>query len=235
MQDIRSIGIIMDGNRRWAKARGLLSFEGHRAGLEAVKKLLNDLPRLHTEYGLENVALYGLSTENWNRSREEISFLMQVFESAFSELLKGVTGGEVPPEKRFRVKIVGQKERFPEKLQTLMADAEAKTADFTQGTVFLCLSYGGRAEILNAVSHLIESGEKNITEETFAKHLWTGGMPDPDLIIRTGGEKRLSNFLTWQGVYSELFFTDTFWPDFSVTEVENIFKEFQGRERRRGQ
>ncbi|MDO8523789.1 MAG: polyprenyl diphosphate synthase [bacterium] len=234
MKSIRSIGIIMDGNRRWAKARGRLSFEGHRAGLDTLKKLGEELPRLKSTYGLEYVTLYAFSTENWNRSPEELAFLMKLFESAFADLLKTLERGKVAPEKKFRLRVVGQKERFSPKLQALMADVEAKTADFSEGTVFLALSYGGRAEILNAVLALVEKGGKNVTEESFAKHLWTSGMPDPDLIIRTGGEKRLSNFLTWQGVYSELFFTDTFWPDFSVTEVENIFKEFQGRERRRG-
>lgn len=234
MQPIRSIGIIMDGNRRWTKARGLPAFEGHRAGLDTIKKLWNDLPRLHDAYGLECVALYALSTENWNRSPEEISFLMRIFESAFSELLEGLASANIPKEKRFRIKIAGQKERFPEKIQALIAEAEAKTADFSQGTVFICLSYGGRPEILHVVSELVAEGEREITEETFAKHLWTAGMPDPDIIIRTGGEKRLSNFLTWQSVYSELFFTDTLWPDFSSEELEKIFKEFQGRERRKG-
>jgi len=232
MKPIRSIGIILDGNRRWAKARGLPSFEGHRQGYETLKKLSDEFPRLKKTYGLEFITLYAFSTENWQRSADEVEFLMQIFGRAFQEMLETLSK-KVPEEKQVRFIVAGQKERFSPALQKLIRDVEEKTKDFTAGTVCLGLSYGGRAEITQAVSSLMKDGAE-ATEEEIGKRLWTAGIPDPDLIIRTSGEMRLSNFLPWQGVYSELFFTDTFWPDFSVSELEKIFAEFQERNRRHG-
>lgn len=232
MKPIRSIGIIMDGNRRWAKARGLPPFEGHRQGYETLKKLGDAFPHLRETYGLEYVTLYAFSTENWKRHAEEVEFLVRLFEGALRENLDSISQG-LPEEKRLRVRVAGQKERFSPQLQKLMNEIEEKTKDCTAGTACFALSYGGRAEILDAAARLATEG-KSLTEENFSNALWTAGIPDPDIIIRTSGEKRLSNFLPWQSVYSELFFTDTLWPDFSVEELENIFKEFYARERRHG-
>jgi undecaprenyl diphosphate synthase len=233
MKPIRSIGIILDGNRRWAKARGLPSFEGHRQGYETLKRLWEEFPRLKKAYGLEYITLYAFSTENWKRSAPEVEFLMQLFGTAFQEILSSLLKG-LPEEKQVRIRIAGQKDRFSPQLQELIKEVEEKTKDFKAGTICIGLSYGGRAEILNAVSSLLKDGVQEVTEEEIGKRLWTAGIPEPDLIIRTSGEMRLSNFLPWQGVYSELFFTNTLWPDFSVTELEKIFEEFRERDRRHG-
>lgn len=233
MKPIRSIGIIMDGNRRWAKARGLQSFEGHRKGFETLKKLAEEIPRFREMYGLEYITLYAFSTENWNRAVEEVGFLMDIFAEGFKERLENIAKNP-DPKKSVRIRVIGERERLSKTLQKLIADVEEKTAHFSLCTIAVGLSYGGRPEILHAVSSLIESGVKQVTEEEFEKRLWTEGIPNPDLIIRTSGEMRLSNFLPWQGVYSELFFTNTYWPDFTVQELEKIFAEFQEREMRHG-
>lgn len=233
MKPIRSIGIIMDGNRRWAKEKGAPSFEGHRAGYDALKKLAESAPFLKQKYGLEFVTLYAFSTENWNRTKEEVGYLMGLFEEALQFLVsEHVKNGEKNPQSAIRVRIIGQRERFSDKIQTLMNEAEEKTKHFGGITATFALSYGGRAEILDALAKI--KGTEVISEETFGNALWSSGIPDPDIIIRTGGEHRLSNFLTWQGVYSELFFPKTYWPDFTSEELEKIFAEYYERERRHG-
>jgi len=232
MKRVRSIGIIMDGNRRFAKARGLPSFEGHRQGYETLKKLADEFPRLKKTYGLEYITLYAFSTENWNRSKEEVEFLMQLFAGALREMIDSLTKG-IPEEKQVRLRIAGQRERFSPELRALIEEVEEKTKEFKAGTLCIALSYGGRAEILHAAKAVTESGME-MTEENFGKYLWTEGIPDPDLIIRTSGEERLSGFLPWQSVYSELFFTETLWPDFTVSELETIFAEYDARDRRIG-
>lgn len=240
MQAIRSIGIILDGNRRWAKERGLSALQGHRAGFDALKKLAGSAPALKEKYGLEYVTLYAFSTENWNRLEEEVGYLMKLFEEGLRWVVGGhVENGKKDPEHAIRIRIIGQRERFSLALQTLMNEAEEKTAGFGGVTAVFALSYGGRAEILQAVEKLSArgesaSGEKKVTEEIFSTALWTDGIPDPDLIIRTSGEHRLSNFLPWQGVYSELFFPKIYWPDFTVGDLEKIFEEFYSRNRRHG-
>ncbi|MBY0539612.1 di-trans,poly-cis-decaprenylcistransferase [Patescibacteria group bacterium] len=234
MNSIRSIGIILDGNRRWAKAKGVPSLEGHRAGYEALKKLVEHTPHLKEKYGLEFVTLYAFSTENWNRAEEEVGYLMSLFEEALSFVLEeGIRDGEKDPENAVRLKIIGQRERFSEKIQTLMSEAEERTKNFGGITAALALSYGARAEILQAVEKM-RAENVSATEENFTNTLWTAGIPDPDIIIRTGGEQRLSNFLAWQSVYSELFFPETLWPDFTVEHLEKIFEEYYARERRHG-
>lgn len=233
MKPIRSIGIIMDGNRRFAKEKGLPSFAGHQAGFETLKKLNEELPRLHDQYGLEYVTLYAFSTENWNRSQEEVEFLMKLFQRGISEILKSFTKG-IDPTRSVRVRVIGERDRLPAELQALIKDVEEKTAHHTLCTVTFAMSYGGRSEILNAVSSCVRDGLTTVSVEEFSKRLWTHDIPDPDLIIRTSGEYRLSNFLPWQGVYSELFFTNTYWPNFSIDELEQIFSEFEARDRRTG-
>lgn len=234
MTPIRSIGIILDGNRRWAKAKGVPALEGHRAGFEALKRLVAHAPHLKKTYGLDFVTLYAFSTENWNRAKEEVGYLMALFEEALAFVLEeGIRDGEKNPESAVRLKIIGQRERFSDKIQNLMVQAEERTKNFGGITAVLALSYGGRAEILQAVEKM---QKENIvaSEENFSKVLWTEGVPDPDLIIRTGGEQRLSNFLAWQSVYSELFFPEVLWPDFTVSDLEKIFEEYYARERRHG-
>lgn len=220
----RAIGIIMDGNRRWAKERGLPTLEGHRQGSER----LRDVVRWARDVDVKEVTIYAFSTENWNRSKEEVEYLMELFEDAFKKQFSEVMneGG--------RLRFIGQRERMSEKLQVLMRDAEEKSKGNENGTLIIALSYGGQAEILSAANALLAEGKEQITEEELRSRMWSAGLLDPDLIIRTGGEKRLSNFLTWQSAYSELFFTDTMWPDFSEEEFTTILTEFSARERRHG-
>lgn len=219
---IKSIGLIMDGNRRWARAQGLPTLEGHRRGYEKLKEVLE----WAKEAGVTNIMVWGFSTENWNRSAEEVSYLMNILRTMIS-------ADAVELKKRgVRLKIIGQRERFAPDIQQAMADAE-RTAAEGEHTFWLGLSYGGRAEILDTTNRLIAAG-KSVTEEEFSNALWTAGMPDPDLIIRTGGDLRLSGFLPWQGVYSELFFLEKHWPDFEKEDFQKVLTEFRGRERRHG-
>ena len=217
------IGIILDGNRRWAKAHGLSKLEGHRAGMEK----LTDATHFVRERGAAHLIVYAFSTENWNRDKDEVSYLMNLFHESIQKQMKKLG------EEGVRVRFVGQRERFSADLQQAMSDTEKETVQNNSFTLWVCLSYGGRAEIVAAARAVAASGA-DITEDSFAHHLWTAGMPDPDLVIRTSGEKRLSGFLPWQSTYSELFFTDTLWPDFSREEFDAILAEFAQRERRRG-
>ena len=218
------IGIILDGNRRWAKEKGIPKLEGHRVGLrDTLKKTI----RLMAAQHIPHLVAYMLSTENWNREESEVSYLMDLFRESMREDMRELGAENV------RIKFAGQRERFSADLQQMMYEVEKETAQNTGITFWACLSYGGRAEIVEAAKALQKSGEE-ITEETLRAHMWTSGMPDPDLIIRTGGDKRLSNFLPWQGVYSELFFIDTLWPDFSEVELQRILHDYGTRERRMG-
>lgn len=222
------VGVIIDGNRRWATSQGLPSEEGHRAGAERLKEFV----RWAHDAGITYVISYTFSTENWKRSKEEVTKLMNLLRSFLKNNLKEMIKEEV------RVRIVGQRERFAEDIQKLFDEVEEKTKSFAKGTLVFALSYGGRAELLDAVKHVVSEKTKEeaaaMTEEDFSKHLWTKDIPDPDMIIRTGGEKRLSNFLPWQSTYSELFFTDTLWPAFTKEEFLQMLDEFSHRERRRG-
>lgn len=221
------LGLIMDGNRRWAKVHGLPAFEGHRCGYEK----LTDLLSWCKEAGVKHVVVYAFSTENWKRTEEEVGYLMQLFRTVIfkeTERFKKENG---------RVKFIGQKERFDKDIREGMEKMEKETAD-GEYALYVCISYGGRAEIFSAVQKLAKEKTPEeiaaLTEEKFGGLLWTNGMPEPDIVIRTGGEKRLSNFLTWQSVYSELFFSDTLWPEFSKEEFTGILEEYAKRERRRG-
>lgn len=204
------VGIILDGNRRWARARGLSTFEGHRVGMEKVK----EVTRFVRDSGIAHLAVFAFSTENWNRKAEEVSYLMDLFYEMIQKEIQELGKEGV------RVRFVGQRERFSALLQQGMNEVEKETQRNKAITLWVCLSYGGHAEIVAAANAAAESGE--ITEDSLAKHLWTTEMPDPDIIIRTSGEKRLSGFLTWRSVYSELFFTDTKWPDFTKEEFDSI-------------
>lgn len=219
---IRSIGLIMDGNRRWAKAHNLPTLEGHRRGYEKLKEVLE----WAKEAGVTDVMVWGFSTENWNRSKEEVDYLMNIFRTL-------IPSDAVELKRRgVRLKIIGERERFAPDIQQAMADAE-KTAAEGRCTFWLGLSYGGRAELLNTANRLIARG-KPVTEAEFSDALWTTGMPDPDIIVRTGGDQRLSGFLPWQGVYSELFFIEKRWPDFEKEDFQKIIAEFHERDRRHG-
>lgn len=220
----KTIGIIMDGNRRWAKQERHTSLEGHSRGAEKVK----EVARWARQFGIKNVIFYAFSTENWKRSAEEVSYLMELFRKYIGAWSKEIH------EEGGVVQFVGDRSRFSKELQKEMDAAHELTKANTGGRAVFALSYGGRADIIQAFQRLIGSGKKTFSEEEVEKALWTVGIPDPDLIIRTGGEQRLSNFLTWQSVYSELVFTKTYWPAFSKEEFESILSEFATRERRMG-
>ena len=217
------IGIILDGNRRWAKEHGLPTFEGHRRGLDNIETI----GRAARHFGIQHMAVYAFSTENWNRSKEEVSYLMGLFESMARERLTKLG------EDNIAVRFVGQRERFSQALQDAMNKAEAKNPEKPDLTVWICISYGGRAEIVNSARAAVET-DGAITEGSLVDYLWTRGMPDPDLIIRTAGEQRLSTFLLWQSAYSELFFVKKYWPAFTKADLEEVLKEYVLRERRIG-
>lgn len=223
-QTPQSIGIIMDGNRRWAKAQGKPSLFGHRAGYETFVSCV----RWAGELGVPHLYFYAFSTENWKRSEEEVAGLMALFIEGFRSYADEVI------ENNVRVCFAGFRAQLPKEVVVVMDEIETRSVACDGLTVTLCLSYGGHAEIVAATNTLIARGETEITEEKLAQALWTHPAPFPDMIIRTGGEKRLSNFLTWQSAYSELFFTDTLWPDFSKDEFEDMLKTYATRKRRWG-
>lgn len=218
------LGIIMDGNRRWAASRGLPVFEGHSEGY----KKLQECGRWARDAGIPHLVAYAFSTENWQRSEEEVGYLMKLFRSVLENEMEKMV------EERVRVCFVGDRARFGADIRERMERVEKETAVSYDVTLHLLMSYGGRAEILAATNALLAERAPVVTEDAFARKLWSHPMPDPDLVIRTGGEKRLSNFLPWQSVYSELFFSDSLWPDFSKEEFDSILATFATRERRRG-
>jgi len=221
---VTCLGIIMDGNRRWARAQNKPVFDGHSEGYKKLEEAL----RWSREAGIPHVVAYAFSTENWQRSEEEVGFLMKLFRSVLENETKKMV------EERVRVRFVGDRSRFSEDMQKMMDKMEAATEKEYDITLHLLMSYGGRAEIMAAANALLEEEATIASEDAFAKNLWSYPMPDPDLVVRTGGEKRLSGFLPWQSVYSELFFIDTFWPAFTKEEFDAILAEFAARERRRG-
>ncbi len=217
------IGIILDGNRRWAQEHGLPKLEGHRRGLD---KLI-ECAKWVRDAGVAHLAVFTFSTENWQREEAEVSYLMDLFRDMAEKKLEELK------KENIRVRFAGQIERFAPDLQESMRKLERETAHSTGGTLWACMSYGGRAEIVAAAKAACAAGEE-ITEESLGKHLWTSEMPEPDMIIRTSGEQRLSGFLTWKGVYSELFFIDTKWPDFSKETLHELLAQFAQRQRRMG-
>ena len=226
----RHIAIIMDGNGRWARARGLPRIAGHQRGAEAARRAVIAAAELEVPY----LTLFGFSSENWKRPSGEIQDLMG--------LLRHYLRAEVAElhSNGVRLKVIGDLSRFSADILDLIAHAESLTQNNARITLTMALSYGGRAEIVEAIRTIaqrIACGEiaaEAIDEECVARHLFTSGLPDPDLLIRTSGEKRISNFLLWQCAYSELVFTKTLWPDFSKRDLEQAIDEFCGRERRYG-
>lgn len=219
-----SMGLIMDGNRRYAKERGMPTLEGHRKGAEKVLEVVE----WAKEAGVRELIFYTFSTENWNRSPEEVDYLMSLVKKFFSE-----SSGRLE-EAGVRVRVLGSRERVPEDVRHAIEAVEERTRQGALLTASFAFSYGGRTEILDAVNELLKEGVPTVTEEIFANTLYTKGLADPDLIVRTGGEMRLSNFLPWQSVYSELFFTETKWPELSKEEFRRILGSYAARERRRG-
>ena len=221
------VGIIMDGNRRWAKAKGLPTLEGHRRGYDKVKKV----GRWCKDRGVKILTVWAFSTENWKRSEKEVNYLMNLLKFALSK-------GEINQLHKdgIKVQIIGQKERLSESMQELIKEAEERTKDNKEGILNLAISYGGRVDILEAIKKIINKNTPagQVTEEIMDQNLWTAGMPDPDLIIRTSGELRTSGFLTWQSAYSELYFCQNHWPDFSEKDLDEAFADYARRQRRFG-
>jgi undecaprenyl diphosphate synthase len=219
----RAVAIVMDGNGRWASAHGVPVAEGHRAGSRALRPVVETA----IDLGIDSLAVYAFSTENWTRSPDEVASLMEIFgETIDRELLDLAREG-------VHTQFVGRRDRAPDWLQRRMRDLEAATANEKRLNLWIAFDYGGRAEIVEAARKIVESGDE-IDEESFARHLYAPGMPDPDLVIRTSGELRLSNFLLWQSAYAEFAFTDTLWPDFGPAEFRAAIEEYASRRRRFG-
>ena len=226
----RHIAITMDGNGRWARQRGLPRIEGHRRGERAV----HDVVEYCGEIGVEHLTLYTFSTENWRRSEEEVSFLMRLIETVARKQI-----GELH-RKGVRLRVLGRIDELPQSLQDELDHDMALTRENTGLNLNLAINYGGRAEIVDAARRLAEQAARGllrpseIREETLARELYNPEMPDPDLLIRTGGEMRLSNFLLWQAAYSEIRVTETLWPDFGRQSLAEAVRWYQARERRFG-
>lgn len=225
------IAIIMDGNGRWASARGLPRTAGHKQGIEALKRAV----RAAGEVGIPYLTLFGFSTENWNRPVEEVRDLMQLLRFYLRSETAELNRNDV------RVRVMGDMSAFDEDIRKMIAQAEDVTKDNTAITVTIALNYGGRSDILRAAKRLAETacdrGEMPgdiECENIFAESLFTADMPDPDLLIRTGGEQRISNFMLWQCAYSEFYFTDTLWPDFDAETMKDACNTFAARDRRFG-
>lgn len=217
------IAIIMDGNRRWAKKKVFKTIMGHRKGVESFEKILKFL----REKEVKILTVYAFSTENWKRSKEQINDLLTVMSGAISEKADDFIKENVV------LRIIGGLDRFPKEIRVKLENIVEKTRNNTGQILNVALNYGGRDELVRAVRRLASSG-KEITDDSISSSLDTAGQPDPDIIIRTGGAKRLSNFLLWQGSYSELFFTDTLWPDFNEKEMGKILEEYKERKRNFG-
>ena len=226
----RHVAIIMDGNGRWAKQHGLERVEGHRAGAVAVKNLVESIKHV----GIQYLTLYAFSTENWKRSKEEVDALMELlveFIDANMHLLM---------DNDLRLLVSGRIDGLPEKAREKLKEAIRKSSGNTSGTIIFALNYGGRSEIADAAKKIAEKVKKGeidpdqIDEKLFAQNLYLPEVPDPDLLIRTSGELRLSNFLLWELSYSEIYVTDTYWPDFDLAEMNKAIDAFQKRNRRFG-
>ena len=216
------IAIIMDGNGRWANERGKERSFGHQAGVDAVHKITSECVRLGVKY----LTLYTFSTENWNRPAEEVSALMGLILTSLEE--------EIFMKNNVRFRMIGDMNRLPADVQFKIKELEEHTAKNDAMTAVIALSYSSRWEITKAVRDIMADAPKEITEDTISQYLETRFMPDPELLIRTGGEKRISNYLLWQIAYSELYFCDTYWPDFDEDALHLAIADYQGRQRRFG-
>lgn len=220
------VGIIIDGNRRWAKERNLPLFEGHFKGFKKLKQA----PSWFFSRGVKIVSIFAFSTENWQRSQDEVNYLMKLIKDSFEEEIG------VAAEKGFRILVSGRIEELPGDLPGVCADAMARTQANKDGVLNICLNYGGRAEIIDAIRKIIKNNIslEQIHEGMVKKYFYQPDLPDPDIIVRTSGEQRLSGFLLWQSAYSELFFVKKYWPDFEEHDAEIILNEYNERERRFG-
>jgi undecaprenyl diphosphate synthase len=228
LEGISCIGFIMDGNRRWAAAHGKPSLEGHKEGTET----FTTIARAIRDRRIPHAVFFAFSTENWKRSDEEVAYLMSLFGDALDDAERRLNDDS---ERKVRLRFIGRREDFTRELQERMQQIEERSESLanTATTIWVALSYGGRAEIIAAVNAAIATGTP-VEEATFNELLWSTELPDLDIIVRTSGEQRISNFMTWKSVYSELFFTDTYWPAFTVDELDRILDEYAQRHRRHG-
>jgi undecaprenyl diphosphate synthase len=220
------VGFIVDGNRRWAKKHGLPAYEGHLAGYNAIKEVV----QAAFDAGIQYVSAYSFSTENWKRSEQEVSKLMGL-------VLRLLTADlHMFEENNIRLRILGTRDRLDDRIIKAIESAEAQTANNTKGTLALCFNYGGQLEIADAVKKIVQSGVSadDITPELIAQNLYAPEVPPMDLVVRTSGEQRLSNFMLWRAAYSELLFLEKFWPDMTKDDVSSILKEYARRGRRFG-
>jgi len=226
MATINHLGIIMDGNRRWARSQGLSPQQGHKKGYDK----LSEVGEWCLKRGIKILTVYAFSTENWKREKKEVDFLMNLLKKALTEDIDKFNKNGI------RIKSIGSKERLEKDIIESINKIEEKTAGNSKRTLNLCFNYGGRLELVEAVREIVKKGFKpeEITEELITQHTWMGDIGDPELIIRTSGEKRLSGFLTWQSVYSEFYFTDVHWPDFSEKELDKAIEDFENRNRKFG-
>lgn len=228
--DLKHIAIIMDGNRRWAKLHGLPSAAGHKKGADALKKLMLNAK----DFDIKYVTVYAFSSENWNRSDEEVSLLMNLMYETLKKELKEMLKNNI------KVKAIGNLSQLNPKLRKILEDADEKSVNNTGVNLQIAINYGGQNEILHAVQNIVQKVEKGeiksdeITTETISDNLYTAGIPNPDILVRTGGEQRVSNYLLWQIAYSEFYVTNKFWPEFNREELENVVREFARRSRRFG-
>ena len=222
----RHVAIVMDGNGRWATKRFLPRVAGHVKGVDTVR----DMVEACALRGIEYLTLFAFSSENWRRPEEEVSLLMRLFVTALEREVAKMHANNI------RLKVVGDLSRFDAKLQEMIANAERRTANNTALTVTVCANYGGRWDIMQATSKMVAAnpGVMEFTEDQFEQHLAMAYAPEPDLFIRTGGEERISNFLLWQLAYSEFYFTETYWPDFSPAALDEAITSYRSRERRFG-
>ncbi len=220
------IGIILDGNRRWAKKKKLNTFEGHKTGFENLKEISNHIFNKR----IKILTVFAFSTENWKRTKKEVNYLMKLFKILVEKEAK------ILKEKGVQLKILGDISEFNKELQLSIKKATKLTKHGKKGTLNVCLNYGGREEIINVIKNIIKDKVKvnKINNKLINKYLYTKGQIDPDLIIRTSGEQRLSGFLTWQGVYSELYFPKKYWPDFKTKDLDKALEEYNDRKRRFG-
>jgi undecaprenyl diphosphate synthase len=221
-----AVAIIMDGNGRWAAEHGVSVADGHRAGSRALRPVVETA----IDLGIESLAVYAFSTENWSRSPDEVAALMDTFGETIDRELEDLAAQGV------RCRFLGRRDRAPEWLRTKMAELEEATADKSKLQLWIAFDYGGRAELVDAARRLVESGSdpEDVDEAALTACLYEPEMPDPDLVIRTSGERRISNFLLWQSAYAEYVFTDTLWPDFGPEELRNAIEEYARRRRRFG-
>ncbi len=222
----KHVGIILDGNRRWAKERNLPTLEGHKKGYEVISKA----PEWFFSYGVEVLTVYAFSNENWKRKKEEVEYLMGLLERAIKE------EGERAVQKGYKIRLSGRVEDLPGDLPVLCREEVEKTKEGKKGVMNICLNYGGRLEVVDAVKKIVKKGKKaeEINEDLIKENLYNPDLGDPDIIVRTSGERRLSGFQLWQSAYSEFLFLEKYWPEFNKQDAEYVITEYSKRKRRFG-